>query len=197
MKRLARGVRSEFRLNSPRILRTDLRVIFRKYEIKVDLWPVDKKQTSKFRKIRGAYFNDEFGATIMINRQLPQDPCIFTMAHELKHHLVDQDKKLSYCGEDNESALTEISAEVFAAEFIYPENDFAADLMKRGVDLGQCKDTDLVHLKHDTQTTLSYSGLAKRAVLLGFSPTRSLDNVQWKKLEERLYGIPFYKRFRR
>lgn len=194
MKSLAQEIRTKYGLKTPRVLRTHLRNIYQDYGIRIDLWPLQKGQPSKFKKLRGAYFNDEMGPTVMLSRQLPEDPRVFTMAHELKHHLVDQDKSLSYCGSANETALVEISAEVFAAELIYPESDFAFDLMQRGIRPGNCNDEDLVRLKRETGTTLSYMGLAKRAVFLGFAVRGSFDNVQWKKIEERIYGVPVYKR---
>ncbi|MGD0893082.1 MAG: hypothetical protein ABR923_16285, partial [Terracidiphilus sp.] len=40
---------------------------------------------------------------------------------------------------------------------------------------------------------LSYAGIAKRAEFLGFAPQNSLAKVAWKKLEESIYGVPFYK----
>jgi hypothetical protein len=36
-------------------------------------------------------------------------------------------------------------------------------------------------------------GIAKRAEFLGFAPQNSLAKVAWKKLEESIYGVPFYK----
>jgi hypothetical protein len=44
---------------------------------------------------------------------------------------------------------------------------------------------------------LSYTGLAKRATFLGLAPPGSFDQVQWKKLEEHIFGEPAYKRFLR
>jgi Zn-dependent peptidase ImmA (M78 family) len=196
MKSLAQGIRTKFGLQTPRVLRSDLRNIYKEYNIRIDLWPAQERQASKFRKLRGAYFNDELGPAVMINRKLPEDPRVFTMAHELKHHLVDRDRLVSYCGKDNETKMIEISAEVFAAELIYPESDFANDLMQRGVKHGHCKEGDLVRLKHETQTTLSYMGLAKRAVFLGFAARGSFDKVQWTKIEEQIYGVPIYKKLR-
>jgi Zn-dependent peptidase ImmA (M78 family) len=193
VKILAREVRAEFGLTTPRVLRSDLRRIYKKHGIKIDLWPLKAGGPGKLRNIRGAYFNDKFGPCVMIDRRLPDDPRVFTMAHELKHHLLDKDWSVSYCGTDNENTIREISAEVFAAEFIYPEGDFARDLEQRGIVLGQCIPIDLVRLKHDTQTTLSYTGLAKRAVFLNFAPIGIFDKIQWKKLEEQVYGVPFYK----
>jgi hypothetical protein len=71
----------------------------------------------------------------------------------------------------------------------------AISLVLCGLSAGAC--VVIVHLKHDTRTTLSYTGLAKRATFLGLAPAGSLDNVRWKKLEEEIFGEPFYKQLLR
>jgi Zn-dependent peptidase ImmA (M78 family) len=190
LKELARSVRDAYGLTTPRVTRSDLRRIYRDQGIKIDLWP------HKFRKLRGAYFNDEDGATVMLAKGLPEDPMVFTMGHELKHHLRDAGISLSYCDPSNESEPIEIGAEVFAAELIYPEDAFAADMIARNIGFGKCTPADLVRLKRETRTTLSYTGLAKRAEFLGFSNSGALAGVKWKKLEEEIYGVPFYKLLR-
>jgi hypothetical protein len=190
LKERAREVRQTYGLVTPRVTRSDLRRIYKEFGIRIDLWP------HKLRKLRGAYFNDEDGPTVMLSKGLPEDPMVFTMAHELKHHLLDGGVSLSYCDPSNEAEPIEIGAEVFAAELIYPEELFTAHLIERGVGRAQCKPGDLVRLKRETRTTLSYAGLAKRAEFLGFSNTGALAGVRWKKLEEDIYGIPFYRRFR-
>jgi hypothetical protein len=76
---------------------------------------------------------------------------------------------------------------------IYPENMFRDDLLRLGVTMASCKAEQLVTLKRETKTTLSYAGIAKRAEFLGFAPQNSLAKVTWKKLEESIYGVPFYK----
>jgi len=191
MKELARQTRAQHGLDSPRVLRSQLRAIYKHHGIAIDLW------SCKFKKLRGAYFNDDAGPTVMLAKGLPEDPMVFTMAHELKHHLVDSGTNISLCSFENERAPIEIGAEVFAAELIFPEHEFVADLKRAGVQSGRCTAEDLVHLKRRTRTTLSYSGLAKRAELLALVPDGSLAGVKWKKLEERIYGVPFYKRLRR
>jgi Zn-dependent peptidase ImmA (M78 family) len=153
----------------------------------IDLWP------HKLRGLRGAYFNDELGPTVMLAKDLPSDPLIFTMAHELKHHLVDRHLSISFCDRTNESEQIEIGAEIFAAELIYPEDDFVKDYKQLNVK--GCTPEILVRLKQSNQTTLSYAGLAKRAEFLGFAPAGSLQKYRgWKKLEEQLFGVPLYKR---
>jgi hypothetical protein len=89
----------------------------------------------------------------------------------------------------------EIGAEVFAAEFIFPEQEYAELLKIMGINNENFTPEALVHLKHDTKTTLSYSGLAKRAEFMGFAKEGSLTKkrIPWKKMEEKIYGIPIYK----
>jgi hypothetical protein len=190
LKALARSVRSEFGLATPRVLRSDLRRIYRRHAIRIDLWP-------HFKGLRGAYFHDDQGPTVVINSKLPEDPRVFTMAHELKHHLVDRDLGLAFCDVSNQNEEIEIGAEVFAAELIFPEQDFTRELARTGVGRGQCTPDALVHLKVRTRTTLSYAGLVKYAVRLGFGDSDVLSAVQWKKLQERLYGEPVHRRIQR
>ena len=51
---------------------------------------------------------------------------------------MDADLSLSYCDPSNQSTAVEIGAEVFAAELIYPEADFAHDLENMGISMGGC-----------------------------------------------------------
>jgi hypothetical protein len=67
------------------------------------------------------------------------------------------------------------------------------DLLRLGVTMGSCTAEQLVTLKRETKTTLSYAGIAKRAEFLGFAPQNSLAKIAWKKLKESIYGVPFYK----
>jgi Zn-dependent peptidase ImmA (M78 family) len=129
----------------------------------------------------------------MLSSGLPLDPMIFTMAHELKHHLVDSNIPLTFCNQ-NSAAHIEIGAEIFAAELIYPEADFVQHLNDMNIGADECTPEVLVRLKRSTRTTLSYAGLAKRAMFLGFAPQASLLKIQWKKLEEKMFGVPFYLR---
>ncbi|MHB8732279.1 MAG: ImmA/IrrE family metallo-endopeptidase [bacterium] len=170
---------------------SDLRGIYRIYGIKIDLWP------RRLRDLRGAYFNDGCGASVMIAKALPTEQRIYTMAHELKHHLVDRGIGASYCDPSNASKRIEIGAEIFAAEFIFPERDFADTLIGMGVVHGRCDAEAIVRLKDRTRTTLSYTSLAKRAEWMDFALTGSLQAVRWKTLAEELLGEPVYKQILR
>jgi len=133
-----------------------------------------------FKGLRGAYFNDECGVTVMLAGGLPDEPTIFTMAHELKHHLVDSKVGSVVCRTNDQTRRMEIGAEVFAAELIYPEKDFVYDLFRllRGMPNTVSPEL-LVELKRRTQTTLSYTALAKRTVLLRLADKESFQDVRW------------------
>ena len=132
LKQLARQVRAENGLSSPRVLPNDLMRIYAKYEITVDEWPY------RFRNLRGAFINDHLGATVMVAKGLPQDPMAFTMAHELKHFFRDRDLGISYCDQSNLNKSIEIGAEIFAAELLFPDRDFVAHMNKMGIRTNQC-----------------------------------------------------------
>ena len=175
---LARQVRAEHGLSSPRVLPSDLMRIYGKYGIVLDQWPY------RFRNLRGAFINDHLGTTIMVAKGLPLDPMVFTMAHELKHFFRDRDLGISYCDQSNLNKSLEIGAEIFAAELLFPDRDFVAHMTTMGVRRDQCLPKTLIRLKRKTGTTLSYAGLAIKAERLGFAPAHSLTTIKtWRRLE--------------
>ncbi len=188
LKALARQVRAEHGLSSPRVLPGDLMRIYARYDIEFDEWPY------RFRNLRGAFINDHLGTTIMIAKGLPQDPMVFTMAHELKHFFRDRDLGISYCDQSNLNKSLEIGAEIFAAELLFPDRDFIAKMKLMRIRTNQCLPKDLVSLKRQTGTTLSYAGLAIKAERLGFAPSHSLTTIKtWRRFEA-LYSPPVQRR---
>jgi Zn-dependent peptidase ImmA (M78 family) len=137
-----------------------------------------------FKDLRGAYFNDDCGVTVMLAGGLPDEPTIFTMAHELKHHLVDSEIGAVVCRTNEDTRRIEIGAEVFASELIYPEKDFVYDLFRLLRGMPQTVSPEaLVELKRKTNTTLSYAGLAKRTVLLRLADAKAFSDVRWAALQ--------------
>ena len=178
LKQLAREVRAEHRLTSPRVLPSDLMKIYDFYGIEVDQWPY------RFRNLRGAFINDHLGSTVMLAKGLPQDPMVFTMAHELKHFFRDRDLGISYCDQSNLSKSLEVGAEIFAAELLFPDRDFMSHMNAMGIRRDQCLPKTLVQLKRKTGTTLSYAGLAIKAERLGYAPSHSLTTIKtWRRFE--------------
>jgi Zn-dependent peptidase ImmA (M78 family) len=138
-----------------------------------------------FKDLRGAYFNDDCGVTVMLAGGLPDEPTIFTMAHELKHHLVDSKVGSVLCRTNEQTRRVEVGAEVFAAELIYPEKDFVYDLFRLLRGIPQTVSAEmLVDLKRKTNTTLSYAALAKRTVLLRLADQQAFRDVRWGALQD-------------
>ena len=182
LKLLARQVRAEHGLRSPRVLASDLRRIYDCHGIVIDSWPY------RLRNLRGAFISDHLGTTVLLASGLPQDPMVFTMAHELKHFFRDRNLGIYYCDQSNLSKTVEVGAEIFAAELLFPDQDFVRHMRMLRVGRDQCLPKTLVQLKMKTRTTLSYAGLAIKAERLGFAPVSSLTRIKtWRKLEE-LYG---------
>lgn len=191
LRLLARQVRAEHGLSTPRVLASDLLRIYAKNGIVVDEWPY------RLRNLRGAFINDHLGMTVMIAKGLPQDPMVFTMAHELKHFFRDRDLGISYCDQSNLNKSLEVGAEIFAAELLFPDRDFVAHMQLMGIRRDQCLPKTLIRLKRTTGTTLSYAGLAIKAERLGFAPSHSLTTIKtWRRLEA-LYGPPLQIKSRR
>lgn len=189
----ARRVREQYGISGPCLRLQKMREIFKDQGIQIVYWKF------RLKKLRGAYISDEDGTHVMI-AMLPNDPKLFTLAHELKHHLLDS----GICSTTDvspNSTLREIAAEVFAAELLLPEDVFVQEMSQRGVELKGSYELKtvqqvIVAMKRETGTTLSYMGIAKRAGRLGYAKTGDLLLTKWKLLEEARYGVPFYRRIR-
>ncbi|XDD52212.1 ImmA/IrrE family metallo-endopeptidase [Leptospira sp. WS92.C1] len=187
LKKLAIKVRKDHNLASSRILPSDLKQVLKAEGVSEIVLFHD------FKNLRGAYLLEDGLPIVVVKKNLPRDPYAFTLGHELKHHLVDQEYGSLVCTNKNISEAIEIGAEVFSAEFLYPEEMFIKDLLSQGIGHDGCSPENIVNLKKETDTTLSYAGLAKRAVFLKLAKPGTFDNVSWKKLEEELFGVPVYK----
>jgi hypothetical protein len=96
------------------------------------------------------------------------------------------------CGDYNENELVEKGAEVFAAEFIYPEQEFLDDANSVGI--SRWAADDVVRFKRENcRARVSYTFIRKRLERLGFTPPGQFDGVQFQNLEEQIYGTPVYK----
>ncbi len=150
----------------------------------------------QLRRVKAAYQVIDGQPCVMYDVRLPDEPKLFCLAHELKHHLVDSEEAVARALScDTEAAsnvdVREIAAEVFAAEFILPEEEFipwARDF------LGDipCTLEQLVYLKQRRLVKISYAFLSKRLERLGFADPGTLPLTGIKALERRLLGEPWY-----
>lgn len=93
----------------------------------------------------------------------------------------------------NRNEFIEKSAEAFAAEFIYPEAEMRALAASMGVNALTCSKEKIVEFKRGCQACVSYTFIVKRFERFGFSSRGAYAGVQFQKLEEEIYGTPFYR----
>lgn len=192
MRRRAREVRSQYAIRTESLGLREILAIYRDQRIQLDRWK------PRLRKVRAAYFVVDEESSVLLNAAIiPVEPKLFALAHELKHHLIDREAaKLRPLGCQTDFASkdpVEIGAEIFAAEFIFPQDNFAAWLEEFGVS-GHCSPADVVRVKRGCPAKVSYQFIVKRLEWLGHVDRGEYSKTQWVKLEESIYGQPLYKR---
>ncbi len=190
MKALAGQKREQYGIQTNKISLTVIRQIYKKEGIKIDVWDI------KGSKVKACYFPDGT-PSVMVRKSLPTEPKIFSLVHELKHHYVDRESILDgkyQCGDYNVNEVIEVGAEVFAAQFIYPDEEMLRRLNELNIQKGKCSPETIVHFKKNCGAVVSYQFLVKRLTRFGYIAEGECKNVQFKKLEESLYGLPIYKK---
>lgn len=192
LRALANEKRQFHRVVTAKLGLREMRGIYRAEGIKIDYWPY------KLKKVRAAYLDVDGMPHVLMNRAIkPVEPKLFSLAHELKHHYADRELARSAplgCQElasYKSAPVVEIGAEIFAAEFIFPEDEFnewVATELPRGVSTPK----QVVDLKRGCPAKISYTFLRKRLTRLGLASRSLFEGVRFKKLEEELYGRPFY-----
>ncbi len=189
LKLLAREKRAEHGIVTSKITIPVIKKIYKSEGIKVDYWEVS-------RKIRAAYFCDGDDCSVLLNKNLPQEPKIFSLVHELKHHFIDRsiiENGEIECGDYNANKEIEIGAEVFAAEFIFPEKEMREIIVAMGITRDNCDPKNIVDIKRSKYAPVSYTFIKKRFEYFGLIGRGTFDSIQFEKLEEEIYGKPIYK----
>ena len=197
MKRLAHEVRQQYGVTTSKVGLKLIRWIYKEEGIELDYW------RPKLRKVRAAYFIVDGAPCVLLNAGIkPKEPRIFALCHELKHHYVDRQRAESgglSCQHDvswRDGSPIEIGAEMFAAEFIFTEAEFVSLARNLGLDK-RCLKEDVVRLKRESPAPVSYTFIRKRLQWLGLAKPGEFDGIQFQKLEDELYGVPFFRRVRR
>jgi Zn-dependent peptidase ImmA (M78 family) len=189
LKNLARQKRLEYSVTTSGLGLKTVRKIYKAEGITIDAWKLPAR-------IRAVYMCDDGDPSVLISRMLPKEPKLFSLVHELKHHYLDRDTIASgkiRCGDYNANQDVEIGAEVFAAEFIYPEREFLDCLSLLDIRHGKCTAEDVVRLKRACGAPVSYTFLRKRLERMGFVPQGHFAKIQFQKLEGQMFGLPIYK----
>lgn len=190
LMQLAREKREKYGVSTHAFGLRELRVIYKEEGIRLDQWPLP-------RKVKALYMCDEGDCSVAVQPALPYEPKLFALVHELKHHYCDQaalGAGVIHCGDYDANELIEKGAEVFAAEFIYPEAGFASDWQRLNV--AHCEAINIVTFKRSCEARVSYHFIRKRLERLGIITLGQFDGVQFQKLEDQIYGVPFYRQRR-
>ncbi len=190
LKRLAREKRVEHRVDTGVFGLLEVRAIYKREGIRLDHWPLP-------RKVKALYMCEDGDCSVALQPTLPYEPKLFALIHELKHHYCDRatlGAGVIHCGDYDANEVIEKGAEVFAAEFIYPEAEFAADLQTAGITVREA--SDVVQVKRFCKAKVSYRYICKRLERLGLVTPGQFNGVQFQKLEDEIYGVPFYRRRR-
>ncbi len=188
MRRLALDKRASHDITTKTLNLIAIKKVYRDEGIKVDLWTTS-------HRIRAAYFADDDGCSVLVNRTLPREPKLFSMVHELKHHCVDRESIENgriRCGDYNASEAIEIGAEVFAGEFIYPEDEMRELLNEVRLSHATCSPERICEFKRVCPACVSYAFIVKRLEWFGICDRDQYKRVQFRKLQEQLYP-PIYK----
>ena len=199
IKSLAREKRLSYNIKSDQISLSLIRKIYKTEGIKLTS-PISTKW--RFKKLRAAYFNDGYEAEVLINNKLPKEARIFSLIHELKHHFTDTgllDGNMLSCSDIsyNSQPIIEKLAEVFAAEFLFPEQEFLQTIKEYGITPQNIQPEFVVRYKKRLgNVPISYTFLKKRLEWFKFISRGAYDKIKFKNLEYDMFGKPFYLRKR-
>jgi Zn-dependent peptidase ImmA (M78 family) len=189
MKLLAAEKRQKHNITTASLGLKKIREVYKAEGIAIDLW-----ETS--HRIRAMYMCDGGDPSVLVNRNLPPQPRLFAMTHELKHHYCDQTALKNgqiRCGDYNANEVIEKAAEVFAAEFIYPSKEFLDCASSIALEHGKVTPEDVVEFKRVCGAPVSYKFLQKRLEWYGFIEREEFAKIQFQKLEEKLHGVPIFR----
>lgn len=190
LKSLAQQKRAEYGVETDALGLREVRAIYKAENIRIDYWPLPYK-------VKALYMCDDGDCSVAVQRRLPNEPKLFALIHELKHHYRDRvalGSGVIHCGDYDANEVIEKGAEVFAAEFIYPENEFSCDIHRLGLSTWRAE--DVVRFKHGCRAKVSYRFLCKRLEWLRLITPGQFNGIQFQKLEYKTFGAPFRRRRR-
>lgn len=133
--------------------------------------PLESKEVSGF----STYFQDKF--IVMLNSSFTLGHERYTGAHELYHIMCNQDiLKKEKLIEDNKYQEEEIRADVFAAEFLMPD-DYVKELFYKLVDIQPNKVEPRHVVRLNNELKVSYKAMLKRLVQLDLCSIDLYDDL--------------------
>jgi Zn-dependent peptidase ImmA (M78 family) len=182
MCELALSKREEYKIDTSSLGLRIMRRIYKSEGIDIVPWEFS-------HRIRAIYCCEDDDLSVAVNLNLPPIPRLFSLAHELKHHYEDQEKIKDgqlKCGDWNENELIEKGAEVFAAEFIYPELEMLELINQLNITKTNCSPEKIVQFKKICPATVSYSYLVKRFERFDLCEPKEYKSIKFQNLEEEI-----------
>jgi Zn-dependent peptidase ImmA (M78 family) len=192
IRELALVKRAQFSVVTGAFGLAEVRAIYRSEGIAID----SRKLTPRLKAI---YMCSDGDCSVAIRKDLPKEPKLFALVHELKHHWADRalmEAGHLSCGSFNENELFEKAAEVFAAEFIYPETELRSDfdVFEEANRIKNWTADNVIHFKRNQcRANVSYTYLRKRLEWFGKTKSDQFHGVQFQKREDELYGAPVFR----
>lgn len=193
VKQLARIKREEHGIAVKKVGLRVIKTVYRQEGI--DIVPCSKILRFSPRNLKAAYHVDGGSPVVLLNDNLPREPQIFALVHELKHHYMDSEElgELSCCRKYEEEPLIEKTAEVFAAEYIWPEADFLSMAQDFGLKKGSCAAEQVIAFKRNVSLPVSYTFITKRLEWFSFIRKGEFNGVHFKTLEDSIYQKPYWR----
>jgi len=188
LKQLARDKRKQHGIDTANFGLKQVREIYKAEGIKIDYHPLGNN-------IKALYMCDDNHHSVAVQKSLPDEPKIFALIHELKHHYCDQELLRSgyiHCGDFNMDDPIEIGAEKFAAEFIYPIREFAHDVSL--LNIQEWSETDIINFKRNCKAKVSYAYICRRLTELRLIGFNQFKGVKFQKREYEIFGAPYHLR---
>lgn len=188
-KLLARQKRELYGVSTEALNLNIIRMIYRAEGVTIDYRKLPPR-------IRATYMCDDDDPGVLVNKSLPREPRMFSLLHELKHHFADRTLIQAgglKCGDYNAHKEIEIAAEIFAAEFIWPEAEFLEAVGQFDLTSTPITPEMIVRFRRSITAPISYAFLRKRLEFFHFIPRGAHSHVRFQNLEEQLFGVPIYK----
>ena len=83
LQRLARETRARYNVDTASFGLREARLIYKEEGIRLDHWPLS-------RKIKALYMCDGGDCSVALQKNIPYEPKLFALIHELKHHYKDR-----------------------------------------------------------------------------------------------------------
>lgn len=152
--------------------------------IQIDRWPTGNS-------VKTLWYRSQDSWNLAIDSRLPREPYIWSLAHSLKHVVLDEMVSGSACNPKEKLCR---DANRFAQEFLFPDDIFRSLVREFTGGQRQVSASDMVHIKVQSGTPLSYRTLIYKAERCRLGNSDELLDVDFARVERQIYGFFDFKK---